>query len=65
MGTKSDAIEYISRLPEETSLEDIISELYFKMKVDRALRELDEGKYVSDEAARRGFARWLDSAGHS
>lgn len=65
MGTKSDAIEYISRLPEETSLEDIISELYFKMKVDRALRELDEGKFVSDEEARRRFARWLDSAGPS
>jgi hypothetical protein len=65
MGTKSEAIEYISRLPEETSLEDIISELYFKLKVDRALRELDEGKFVSDEEARRRFARWLDSAGPS
>jgi hypothetical protein len=65
MGTKSEAIEFISRLPEETSLEAIISELYFKMKVDRALRALDEGKYVSDEEARRRFARWLDSPGRS
>lgn len=64
MGTKAEAIDLIQRLPEESSLEDIMSELYFKMKVDRALRELDAGKYVTDEEARKRFARWLDSAGH-
>lgn len=63
MTTKREAIQLIERMPEEASLEDIFAELYFKMKVEQALSEVAAGRVVSDEEARKRFARWLNSPG--
>jgi hypothetical protein len=63
MTTKHEALELIQKMPDEASMEDIFAELYFKMRVDRALREVAAGKFVSDEEARERFARWLNSPG--
>ncbi|MHB8377973.1 MAG: hypothetical protein ACYDEB_13620 [Dehalococcoidia bacterium] len=63
MTTKQEAIQLIERMPDGASLEDIFAELYFKMKVEQALREVAAGRVVSDDEARERFAKWLDSAG--
>jgi len=60
MTTKETVIEMIRRLPENGTLPEIIAELYFRQKVDRGLRELDERKGVSHDEARRRLAQWLD-----
>ncbi len=44
-GVKEQVIEMIRYLPEDVTVDDILAELYFKLKVDAGLRELDEGKY--------------------
>lgn len=63
MTTKDEALDLIRKMPSEVSMEDIFAELYFKMRVDRALREVEAGGFVSDEQARERFARWLNSPG--
>ena len=53
----------IGQLPDDASLEDIMYELYFRQRIDRGLRELEEGKTVSHEKVKRGLVKWLQSAG--
>lgn len=45
--TKGEVIQMLERLPEDTPLEAMIYEIYFRQKVDRGLRQLDEGKTIS------------------
>ena len=49
----------IERLPDDTSVEDIMAELYFRQKVDEGLRQLDAGEGIEHEEARRKLAKWL------
>ncbi len=57
--TKQKAIDLINSLPEQSTIDDIISELHFKMQVDTGLRELDDGKGISHTEIEKHFAQWL------
>lgn len=61
--SKQAALRIIQGMPEDASLEDIMYELYFRQRVDRGLRELDQDQTVSHDEVRRGVAEWLRSAG--
>lgn len=63
LNTKQTAMRIIERMPDDASLEDIMYELYFRERVDRGLRELDEGQTVSHEEVKRSLVKWLRSAG--
>lgn len=52
-------IKMIEALPDESTVDDIMAELYFRAKVDAGLKDLDEDKAVSHEDARDRLARWL------
>ncbi len=56
---KQSVIEMIERLPDDSSVEDIMAELYFRQKVDEGLRQLDAGEGVEHEEARQRLAKWL------
>jgi predicted transcriptional regulator len=56
---KQNVIEMIERLPDDSSVEDIMAELYFRQKVDEGLRQLDEGEGIEHEEARRRLGKWL------
>ena len=56
---KQTVIEMIERLPDDTSVEDIMAELYFRHKVDEGLRQLDAGEGIEHEEARRRLGKWL------
>ncbi len=60
---KRAALKIIERMPEDTSLEEIMYELYFRQRVDRGLRELDDGQTVSHDDVKRDLAEWRRSAG--
>lgn len=57
---KDQVIEMIRRLPDTSTVDDILEELYFRMQVDRGIKELDEGKGVSHQDARIGLSKWLE-----
>jgi len=56
---KQSVIEMIERLPDDSSVEDIMAELYFRQKVDEGLRQLDAGEGIEHEEARQRLAKWL------
>ena len=49
----------IEELPEDITVSDIMAELYFRQNVDEGLKELDEGKGISHEEAKKRLSRWL------
>lgn len=49
----------IETLPEESTVDDIMEELYFKQQVDAGLKELDEGKRIPQEEVEKRLSRWL------
>ena len=60
---KQTALKIISRMPDDAPLEDIMYELYFRQRVNRGLRELQEGKTLSHQEVKRSLTKWLQSAG--
>ncbi|HUK41002.1 MAG TPA: hypothetical protein VLX11_08160 [Candidatus Acidoferrales bacterium] len=59
METKQQIIKAIERLPEDASIEDALERLYLLYKIERGLRQADEGKLISQEEARQRMAKWL------
>ena len=52
--------EILESLPEDASLEEIQYQIYVRQKVDRGLKDLEEGRTVTQEEAERRMAKWLD-----
>jgi len=57
--TKEQVIRIIDRMPEQASIPDIMAELYFCLKVNSGLRELDEGKGIPHEQVKEHLEKWL------
>jgi len=57
--TKEQVIRIIDRMPEQASIADIMAELYFCLKVNSGLRELDEGKGIPHEQVKEHLEKWL------
>ncbi len=60
---KKEAIDLIQRLPEESTLSDIIEELFFKQQVDEGLREVEDNRVVSHQEFKERLKQWRRSAG--
>ena len=54
---RDQVLKIIKRMPEEVTIDEITSALYFKLQVDRGLQELDEGKSISHETLKRRVSR--------
>lgn len=59
MRVREKVIKMIEELPEDITVSNIMAELYLRQNVDEGLKELDEGKGVSHEEAKRRLNRWL------
>lgn len=53
MRVKEKVIKMIEELQEDVTVSDIMAELYFRQNVDEGLKELDEGKGINHEEARK------------
>ena len=62
-GVKEEAIKLIKELPDECTLTDIMAELYFKQKVEHGLKDIEEGRIISQEEVRKRMAQWTKSIG--
>jgi hypothetical protein len=56
---KNEVIEMIERLPDDAGIADIMAELYFRLKVETGLKELDEDKGITQTVARDRLKKWL------
>jgi predicted transcriptional regulator len=59
MTSKERAVEIISRLPDDATAADIMAELYVQMKIEAGLRQLDEGRGITHDDARKRLRKWL------
>lgn len=55
---KQKALEAVQRLPAESTLEEVIEQLYLLYKVERGLAEADAGDTVPHEEALAERAQW-------
>ena len=60
---KEEIIALIKKLPEDTTIDDIMYHLYVKKKILAGLKELDEGKGIPHEKvmenAKKRLEQWL------
>ena len=59
MTTKERAVRAISRLPDSATADQIMARLYVQLKVEKGLRELDEGKGISHATVKRRLRKWI------
>jgi len=57
---KSQIIELLEKMPEEITVGDFIAELQFREKLEKGLKQVDEGKVMSHEQAKQRLSKWLD-----
>ena len=56
---KEKVIQMIQQLPDEATVDDIFSELYFKLQVDLGIEELDEGKSIPHQQVKEHMSKWI------
>jgi predicted transcriptional regulator len=59
MTIKQKACEVISRMPEESTLEDIQYHLYVLESIERGERDLADGKTLTHDEVERRLSQWL------
>jgi predicted transcriptional regulator len=56
---KEKVIETLEKLPQEFSVEELVDRLLFIDKIDRGLKDVEEGKVISlEEAKDRASKKW-------
>jgi predicted transcriptional regulator len=56
---KAEVQAILDRLPDDVSLEDIQYQIYVRQKIERGLKDGEEGRTVSHEEAKRRLQKWL------
>jgi hypothetical protein len=57
---KQEVQDLISKLPEETTLEDIQYHLYVLQKIKRGLSEAESKKLISSDEMKDRLGKWLE-----
>jgi predicted transcriptional regulator len=58
--TKADVIEMIRRMPDDVTLEEIIDAIEVRIHLDEGSRDIEEGRVISHEEAKRRHALWIN-----
>ncbi len=56
---KNKIIKSLQDLPEETTIEDAMERLYLLTKIEKGIKQADEGKCISHEDAKKKMKKWL------
>ena len=56
---KQEVIEMINNLPDEVDYDEIMAEIYFRQKVDKSLKQIDEGKVIPHEEVKQKLSKWI------
>ena len=59
-GAKEVVRKILDDLDDNVSLEEIQYHIYVRQKIERARKDVDEGRVVSHEEARKRLARWTE-----
>jgi predicted transcriptional regulator len=56
---KEETIKMISSLPDEVDYDEIMAEIYFRKRVDKSLKQIDEGKTITHAEAVKRLSKWI------
>lgn len=56
---KESIIEMIKSLPDDVSMEDIIEAIYVRQKIEKGLKDSEEGNLYTHEEAKELLKKWL------
>lgn len=56
---KKTTLELVERLDEDVTYDDIMYELYALQKIERGLRDAEEGRTVSHDEVKDRLSQWL------
>lgn len=60
MGTaRQEVRKMLSRIPDDSSFEDIQYHIYVREKIERGLKDIKEGRVISQEEVERRMSKWL------
>lgn len=59
MIAKEQVIKAIQDLPQNASIEDAMGKLYLLYKVNRGIKQADEGQKISQEEVKKKMGKWL------
>jgi len=57
--TKEAVISLVKKLPENSTLEDIMEHLYVKQKILKGQKQLETGQFYTHEEAKEIMEEWL------
>jgi predicted transcriptional regulator len=58
--TRSEIVDIMEKLPEETSFEEAMERLHLVAKIKKGLKQMEEGEVVSHEEAKERLSKWLE-----
>ena len=61
--SKVEIIKLIERLPENATETDVMEELYFRIRVEKGMKDAAEGRVISHSQIKDRIAEWRKSAG--
>lgn len=56
---KENIINMIKNLPENVSMEDIIEAIYVRKKIEKGMKDSEEGRVYTHEEAKEILKKWL------
>ncbi len=56
---KEEVSSLLTRLPDDCSLEDVQYHLYVLQKIERGLKDVEEGRVYTQEEVEERMAKWI------
>jgi predicted transcriptional regulator len=57
---KQEVSNLLNRLPDDCTLEDVQYHLYVLQKIERGLKDIEEGRVYTQEEVEKKMSRWLE-----
>ena len=57
---KQEVSKILEKLPDDVSYEDIQYHIYVRQKIDKGLKDIEEGRVLDPEEVERRMAKWLE-----
>jgi predicted transcriptional regulator len=58
--TKQEVSDLLNRLPDDCTLEDVQYSLYVLQKIERGLKDVEEGRIYTQEEVEKKMSKWLE-----
>jgi predicted transcriptional regulator len=58
--TKKEILKALDALPEDATIEDAMERLYLLHKIERGLKQIEEGKDLTQEEVKAQLAKWME-----